>query len=447
MSQRPQVLCCFDTSSLTCTSPRKASMNASSLMHVLVLNCGSSSLKFQLIGVDAASIRSDTESWLAKGLIERIGSQSLVSIKTADGKTFKTALPLRQHQQAIDYVLRFLISEQCQIPGVKTLADIHAVGHRVVHGGEQFKASVLIDDRVLDGISDCIELAPLHNPANLSGIAAIRELLGPGLPQVAVFDTAFHASMPETSFIYPLPYQFYRRHKVRRYGFHGTSHRYIAYRYRQLKGLAKEETQIITLHLGNGCSACAIKGGVSYDTSMGMTPLEGLMMGTRAGDIDPAILEYLHLKEGLSYESLYGMLNKQSGLLGVSGLTNDMRELIDEEAENQDRRAQLAIRIFCERIKKYIGAYLASLNGAQALVFSGGIGENSSYIRRLVCESLDFFGIELDPAANARLVGGAEGSISRPGSSLEVLVIPTNEELLIARDTYRAIQGLAAPAG
>lgn len=409
-------------------------------MNVLVLNCGSSSLKFQLIKVDGDTISNNNESLHSKGIIERIGSQSLITLYPHGKKAQKSAEAFRNHKQAIDYVIKWLVSPKSNLTQIKSLSDIDAVGHRVVHGGEKFSQSALIDDKVIDGIEDCIDLAPLHNPANLSGIRAVSEIFG-AIPQVAVFDTAFHSRMPQSNYLYPIPYQFYRRYKVRRYGFHGTSHRYIAYRYRQLTGKTKEETRIITLHLGNGCSACAINNGVSTDTSMGMTPLEGLVMGTRAGDIDPTILEFLHLKEGMTYENLFNMLNKQSGLLGISGLTNDMRELIEEEQENGDRRSTLAIDIFCNRIKKYIGAYLARMNGADAIIFSGGIGENSYYIRELICQDLDFLGIELDTDKNKKMIKGKEGSISKSGG-LEVMVIPTNEELLIARDTFRCINGI-----
>ncbi|NRA65613.1 MAG: acetate kinase [Pseudobacteriovorax sp.] len=410
-------------------------------MNVLVLNCGSSSLKFQVISVDQESIEQNNESVLAKGLIERIGSQSLLSLTAKDQKTQKSASPFRNHKEAIDFILKWLISPKAKIPKLSSLSDIDAVGHRVVHGGEKFSKSVMINERVITGIEDCIDLAPLHNPANLSGIEAISEILG-AIPQAAVFDTAFHSNMPEESYLYPIPYQFYRRHKIRRYGFHGTSHRYISYRYRQLGAKEKKDTNIITLHLGNGCSACAIVGGQSIETSMGMTPLEGLAMGTRAGDIDPTIIEFLNLKEGMSYENIFSMLNKQSGLLGISGLTNDMRELIEEEEENADRRAKLAINIFCERIKKYIGAYLAISNGADAIIFSGGIGENSPYIRKKITAGLDFFGISVDDQKNQEKVRGVEGDISSANSSIKTLVIPTNEELLIARDTYRCIEGI-----
>jgi acetate kinase len=326
-----------------------------------------------------------------------------------------------------------------KLPGIHALADLSAVGHRVVHGGEQLVHSVVIDEEVEDRIEDCIDLAPLHNPANLKGVRAARELLGAGIPQVAVFDTSFHSTMPESAYLYALPYSLYVRHRLRRYGFHGTSHRYLAYRYRRLTGRTLEQTKIVTLHLGNGCSACAIRGGASVETSMGLTPLEGLVMGTRSGDLDPSVLEFLHHKEGLSLAEIDMLLNKQSGLLGISGLTSDMRELLREENEHQDRRAKLAIDVFCARVKHYLGGYLAKLNGADAIVFSGGIGENSAEIRRRICKDLDFLGIRLDEARNDQLAPGAEGQISADGARIELWVVPTNEELLIARDTVRCV--------
>lgn len=411
-------------------------------MNVLVLNCGSSSLKFQIIETDLDLIEKSADRRLAKGLIERIGSEALVSVAADDKPPVRHALPLRDHHAALDYVLRWIVSPESQIDSVQSLADIHSVGHRVVHGAEKFRTSVAITDEVIKGIEDCIDLAPLHNPANLKGIDAARKLLGPGIPQVAVFDTAFHATMPETSYLYAVPYQLYRRHKVRRYGFHGTSHRYVAYRYRQLTGKKREETNIITLHLGNGCSACAIQAGNSIDTSMGLTPLEGLVMGTRAGDLDAGVLEFISHKEGMSLHEIDLLLNKQSGLLGLSGLTNDMRELIEEERENQDRRAKLAIEIFCQRVRKYIGAYLAEMSGADAMVFTGGIGENSPVIRQRICAKLGWLGIELDEALNSQITGDKEGEISKPSGRVKVFVIPTNEELLIARDTVRCIKNL-----
>ncbi|HEV8538266.1 MAG TPA: acetate kinase [Bacteroidota bacterium] len=411
-------------------------------MIVLVLNCGSSSLKFQIIETDLSLIEKNADKRLAAGVIERVGSQALIALQSAGNPKIRQAAPLRDHRAALDYVLRWIVSKDSRIANIDSLADIHAVGHRVVHGGEKFTRSVKITDNVIEEIEDNIELAPLHNPANLKGITAARELLGPGVPQVAVFDTAFHSTMPETSYLYAIPYQMYRRHRIRRYGFHGTSHRYVAYRYRQLMNIKREETNIVTLHLGNGCSACAIKHGDSLDTSMGLTPLEGLVMGTRAGDIDPSILEFIHHKEGMSLPEIDTMLNKQSGLLGISGLTNDMRELLDEEKEKQDRRATLAINIFCMRVKKYIGAYLAEMGGADAIVFTGGIGENSPIIRERICAGLGWMGLTLDKKKNSSTMHGKEGVISSKGSKLKAFVIPTNEELLIARDTVRTVKNV-----
>lgn len=411
-------------------------------MNILVINCGSSSVKFQIIKTDLELIEKNQDKRIASGYLERIGSQALITLQVENQPKIKQALPLRDHRAALDFILRWIISPESKLNGITSLADIHAVGHRVVHGAEKFTMSTLIDDAVIEGIEDCIELAPLHNPANLKGIIAARELLGPGVPQVAVFDTAFHSTMPETSYLYAIPYQLYRRHKIRKYGFHGTSHRYIAYRYRQLVNIEREKVNIITLHLGNGCSACAIKNGDSFDTSMGLTPLEGLVMGTRGGDMDPAIIEFLHHKEGMTMNEIDAILNKQSGLLGLSGLTNDMRDLLAEEKEHQDRRARLAIDIFCGRARKYIGAYLAGMHGADSIVFAGGIGENSSEIRKRICNGLEFFGLDFDEKANNKTVGGKEGLITKPDSKLKAYVIPTNEEMLIARDTVRCIKNV-----
>ncbi len=391
----------------------------------------------------SANNRKKRDKQLAKGLIERIGSQALVTLQATGKSPVKHAAPLRDHKAALDHIIKWIISEEAQIPGIQSLNDIHAVGHRVVHGAERFTNSTLIDDNVIHGIEDCIDLAPLHNPANLKGITASREVFGTGIPQAVVFDTSFHSTMPETSFLYAIPYQLYRRHKIRRYGFHGTSHRYVAYRYRQLTGKSREETNIITVHLGNGCSACAIKSGASFDTSMGLSPLEGLVMGTRCGDIDPAVLEFLSHKEGMSMNEIDALLNKQSGLLGISGLTNDMRDLLEEAREHQDRRATLAINMFAQRVKKYIGSYLAEMNGADAIVFTGGIGENSVIVRQRICANLEWLGIEIDEQLNSEKVGGMEGEINKKDSRMKVFVIPTNEELLIARDTVRCV--LSAP--
>jgi acetate kinase len=408
-------------------------------VYILVLNCGSSSLKFQIIETDLELIEKSADRWLAKGVIERIGSESLIALEAAGKPLTKKAAALRDHQAALEYTVQWIVSEESKIEGIHTLADIHAIGHRVVHGGETFRTSVVINDDVIKGIEDCLELAPLHNPANLKGIYAARKLFGPNIPQAAVFDTAFHSTMPESSYLYAIPYQLYRRHKIRKYGFHGTSHRYVAYRYRQLSGKTRDDTNVISLHLGNGCSACAIKGGNSMDTSMGMTPLEGLVMGTRSGDVDPGMLEFLSHKEGMSLQEIDNVLNKQSGLLGISGLTNDMRELIEEEREHSDRRAKLAIEIFCKRVKKYLGGYLAEMNGADAIIFTGGIGENSPLIRSHVLSDLKWLGIELDPETNNKVFGGKESVVSTPSGRVTVYVIPTNEELLIARDTVRSV--------
>lgn len=410
-------------------------------MNVLVLNCGSSTVKFQLIATDLDIIERDEDRRLARGSVERVGGEAILTLKAEGRAEQRLTEPLRDIRAAVDFIIRWATSEGAGIAGVKSIADIHAVGHRVVHGGEQFTHSVLITDEVLRGIEDCIELAPLHNPANIKGIQAARDLFGPGLPQAAVFDTAFHQTLPELAYLYAIPYQFYRRYKVRRYGFHGTSHRYVAYRYRQLRNISREQTNIITLHLGNGCSAAAIKEGNSIDTSMGMTPLEGLVMGTRSGDIDPAIIDYLAVKEGLSLHQIEGLLNKQSGLIGISGLTNDMRELMEEARENNDRRARLAIDIFCYRARKYIGAYLAAMAGADAIVFTGGIGENSPEVRSSICEGLKWAGLELDAERNSTCTNGCEGLISTGDSRLAAYTIPTDEELLIARDTVRSVQG------
>lgn len=409
-------------------------------MNVLVLNCGSSTLKFQLIQTDLERISRDDDRRLASGVLERIGSHALITLRPENAPVVRKAAPLRDHRAAIELLLNWLQEEENGIDAIESISDVHAVGHRVVHGGEHFMQSVLIDEKILAGIEECIELAPLHNPANLKGIRESGRLLGADVPQVAVFDTAFHSTMPEESYLYGIPYQYYRRHKIRRYGFHGTSHRYVAYRYRRLKRIRKEDTDIITLHLGNGCSACAIRGGRSLDTSMGFTPLEGLIMATRCGDLDPSVVDYLAYKEGLSLAEVDSLLNKQSGLLGISGITGDMRELLEEEAENQDRRARLAIEMFCLRVKKYIGAYLAELGETKAVIFTGGIGENSAVIRNRICRGLGPVGVLLDEERNQSLEPGRLGVISREDSSIEVLAIPTNEELLIARDTVRAIE-------
>lgn len=412
-------------------------------MNVLVLNVGSATLKCQVVVTDAARIADDRDEKLLRGQIERIGGEAVITVRNGDGSTRTRTAQLREMRAAVDWLVGFITSPESGTR-LTTRADLHAVGHRVVHGGEAFRASVRIDDTVLRRIEDNVELAPLHNPHNLRGIEAARAALGSGVPQVAVFDTAFHQTLPEHAYLYAIPYPLYRRHRIRRYGFHGTSHRSIAYRFRKLTGRSKRDVRIVTLHLGNGCSACAIRGGESIDTSMGFTPLEGLVMGTRSGDIDAALLDYIAAKEGLSLPQVEALLNNQSGLLGVSGLTNDMRDLLAEANELQDRRARLAITMFCYRVRKYVGAYLAALGGADAIVFAGGVGENSAEIRGRVCEDLEWAGLTVDATANAALVGGREGRFSAEGSRLEAWVVPTDEELLIARDTYRVLSSEAA---
>lgn len=410
-------------------------------MNILVLNAGSSTLRFQVIQTDASLMKSDADRCLASGNVERIGGRSIITLRPNGKPNRKLEAPLRDHRAAIEYVLAWVVAADNGIDEVNALSDIHAVGHRVVHGGQSFRASVRIDDEVLSAIEDCIELAPLHNPANIQGIRAVSEFLGAGMAQVAVFDTAFHATMSEAAYLYALPYHYYRRLKVRRYGFHGTSHRYVAYRYRKLCDKPRGEVNVITLHLGNGCSACAIEGGNSVRTSMGFTPLEGLVMGTRCGDLDPSLVEYIAFKDGLSLSEVDTVLNKQSGLLGISGLTGDMRDLLEEVAENGDRRAQLAIDVFCDRVRQYIGAYSVQLEQLDAVIFTGGIGEHAWTVREQICRGLGRLGLTLDLARNRELVGGRDGMISTEDSPLAAYVIATNEELLIARDTVRVLEG------
>jgi acetate kinase len=413
-------------------------------MNVLILNAGSSSLKFQVIATDLERIKSATDERLCRGQVERIGGEAIVTVQNKNGPRRKLTAPIRDVSAALDYVLRWLASDTSEVAEIRSLGDLHAVGHRVVHGGEMFHESALITDEVLKGIEDCIDLAPLHNPNNVKGIMAVREIFGRQTPQVAVFDTAFHSTIAEHAYLYALPYHLYRRHRIRRYGFHGTSHRYVAYRYRALRSLTRDQTNLVTLHLGNGCSACAIRGGRSVDTSMGMTPLEGLVMGTRSGDLDPAILNLMASKEGLSPHEVESVLNSQSGLLGISGLTNDMKVLEDELKVHDDRRVRLAIEIFCYRARKYLGAFLAAMGGADAVVFTGGIGENSPEVRGRICDGLGWAGLKIDQGRNEQMTG-REGQITTDDSSLNAWVIPTDEELLIARDTVRCILGEPHP--
>jgi acetate kinase len=411
-------------------------------MNVLVVNSGSSSLKFQVIATDLERIAQHKDDRICRGEIEGIGGQATFQFRSRSAPTRSLKVPLRNISAAIDFLVGYIVSDKSGIEGIKSKGDIQAVGHRVVHGGELFTESVRIDDKVLQGIQECVDLAPLHNPENIKGIQAISEIFGKDLPQVAVFDTAFHHSMPEQAYLYALPFHLYQRYRVRRYGFHGTSHRYVALRYRALRGLTRERTHIITLHLGNGCSAAAIKAGDSIDTSMGMTPLEGLVMGTRSGDLDPAIVDVIVRKEGMSSSEVDNLLNTRSGLLGISGVTNDMREL---QAKHEDRRARLAIEVFCYRARKYIGAYLAAMGGADGVVFTGGIGENSADVRAHICSGMEWAGLRLDQNKNEEMVG-REGEISAADSKLRAYAIPTDEELLIARDTVGVILGKPHPS-
>jgi acetate kinase len=408
-------------------------------MNVLVLNAGSATLKFELIGTDEERIAADGDRRLARGIIEGIGDgEAVVAITAGDGAPERSTAALADSRAAVEFIVHWAAETASSVTGVRDVKDIDAVGHRVVHGGERFRASVRITDEVLRGIDACAELAPLHNPANLAGIAAAREVLGPDVPQVAVFDTAYHQTLPERAYLYAVPYDLYERHRIRRYGFHGTSHRFVASRYARLCGLARERVHIVTLHLGNGSSAAAIRGGESVDTSMGFTPLEGLVMGTRSGDLDPALISFIGDREHLSVLEVERLLNHASGLAGLSGRGPDMRELLRAACAG-DRRADLAIDVFCYRARKYVGAYLAAMGGADAVVFTGGIGENAPEVRARICAGLEWMGLELDPAVNDTIHGGGEGRISTAGGRLAAWVIPTDEELLIARDTVRCV--------
>lgn len=392
-------------------------------MKVLVINAGSSSIKYQLYKMPQSKV-------LAKGVVERIGDRESKLFHYYDGKTHTTKTKVENHEKGIDLILQTLVSKDVGV--IENVSEIAAVGHRVVHGGEEFTGSVVIDDHVLASIEKFSDLAPLHNPPNLTGIRASQHALA-AAKQVACFDTAFHSTIPKVAYIYALPYELYEKYRVRRYGFHGTSHRYVARRTASLMNKDKYDVNVITCHLGNGCSITAVKNGRSVDTSMGLTPLEGVVMGTRSGDFDPAILFYL-AEKGYDTKAQNTLCNKQSGLLGISGKSNDMRNLT-ELAENGDQQAKLAIDIFCYRIKKYIGTYTAVLGTLDAVVFTGGIGENAAKVRADICSDLDQIGIHLDPAKNndAR---SKECEINTKNSRVKIFVIPTNEEAAIAKDTY-----------
>ena len=398
-------------------------------MKILVLNCGSSSLKYQLIDMS-------NEEVLCVGLVERIGIEGSVLKQEKDGVEGKLIVeqPMKNHQDAIKLVLDAVVDPQ--YGGVKDIKEVEAVGHRVVHGGEKFAGSVLITDEVKAALEECIELAPLHNPANIMGIEACEAIL-PGVPMVGVFDTAFHQTMPKSSYLYGLPHELYTKYGVRRYGFHGTSHRYVSQRAAAMLGKNIEDCKIITCHLGNGASVAAIDGGESVDTSMGFTPLEGLIMGTRCGDIDAAILPFLMEKEGLDAKGLSDLMNKKSGVYGMTGISSDFRDIEDAAAQNNEL-AQVALESYAKKVKKYIGSYAAEMNGVDAVVFTAGVGENGIDMRADIMANMDFLGMKLDEEANK--VRGKERVISTEDSKVKILLIPTNEELMIARDTLELVK-------
>lgn len=396
-------------------------------MNILVINCGSSSLKYQLIN-------SDTEAVLAKGLCERIGIEgSQITYQPADGEKEVNVSPMPTHTQAIKLVLDALTNAKTGV--IASLAEVGAVGHRVVHGGEKFTSSTLLTEEAIAAIEECNDLAPLHNPANLIGIRACQELM-PNVPMVAVFDTAFHQTMPEEAYLYGLPYEYYENYKVRRYGFHGTSHSFVSKRAAEVAGKPYEDLKIIVCHLGNGASLSAVKNGKSVDTSMGLTPLEGLIMGTRSGDMDPAIMEYIAKKENLDIAGVMNVLNKKSGVLGLSGVSSDFRDL-EEAANAGNARAEKALKAYNYRVIKYIGAYAAAMDGVDVIAFTAGLGENGKTTRKAICEHLTYLGIKIDDEANS--VRGKDIVISTPDSKVQVMVIPTNEELAIARETLALV--------
>lgn len=397
-------------------------------MKVLVVNCGSSSLKYQIINME-------DETLLAKGIAERIGIPgSFVKHEPADKEKIIIEGELHNHKEAIKVVLDALLDPTHGV--LDSMDEINAVGHRVVHGGEKFAHSVVITQEVIDAVEECADLAPLHNPPNLMGIYACKEIL-PDVPMVAVFDTAFHQTMPKSSYLYALPYEFYEKHRIRRYGFHGTSHQYVAVKAAALLGKSLEELNIVTCHLGNGASMTAVKHGESVDTTMGLTPLEGLAMGTRCGDLDPAIISFIMEKESIDINAVNTIMNKKSGVLGVSGVSSDFRDLEEAAAQGNDR-AKAALELFYQRVTKYIGAFAAEMGGLDAIVFTAGLGENSSLCRREVCKPLGFLGATIDDSKNEGL-RGKESVISTDDSTVKIVLIPTNEELMIARDTKSLI--------
>lgn len=401
-------------------------------MKVLVINCGSSSLKYQVLDMT-------NETLLAKGLVERIGIEgSILTHEKIGMDKFKLTTPMANHKDAIGHVLDAIMNAEHGV--VASMNEISAVGHRVVHAGEKYASSVLITDDVIAALEECVELAPLHNPPNLLGIAACKELM-PTTPMVGVFDTAFHQTMPPESYIYAIPYEYYEKYGIRRYGFHGTSHKYVAERTADILGVNIEDLKIITCHLGNGASVSAIKGGKCIDTSMGFTPLEGLVMGTRCGDIDPEIVSFINKKENLAHGEATNILNKKSGVLGISGVSSDFRDL-EAAVEEGNERAALALKVFSHKVKFYIGAYIAEMNGVDAIVFTAGVGENDIGMRDVICSEMGNLGIKLDLVKNK--VRGKETIISRDDSKVKILLVPTNEELMIARDTLDIVSKLNA---
>ena len=394
-------------------------------MKVLVINCGSSSLKYQLID-------SDTEQVLAKGICERIKLDGSLTHQATGKEKIQIEAPMPDHSAAVKLVLQYLLDEK--LGAIKNLDEIAAVGHRVVHGGEKFSSAVLINDEVLAAIEECCDLAPLHNPANLIGIRACQELM-PGVPQVAVFDTAFHQTMPDYAYTYGIPYEYYEKYSIRRYGFHGTSHMFVSGE--TVKLLGKEDAKVIVCHIGNGASISASIGGKCVDTSMGLTPLEGLVMGTRSGDVDPAVLQFICNHEDISVDEMLNILNKKSGLLGISGVSSDFRD-VRQAAADGNERAQLAMDTYKYRVAKYIGSYTAAMNGVDAITFTAGVGENAPDLRKDICDYLGYLGVELDEEKNEN-VHGETTVISTPESKVKVIVLPTNEELAIARETAKLV--------
>lgn len=399
-------------------------------MNILVLNCGSSSVKYKLIDVDS-------KKTLAEGGVEKVGLPgAFLKFKLPDGEKKTIEMPIPDHKKAINDILNILTDPTYGC--IKSFDEINAVGHRVVHGGEKFNKSVKIDDEVIAKIKECYDVAPLHNPANMTGIEAITELM-PGVPQVAVFDTAFHQTMPKEAYMYALPYELYEKYAIRRYGFHGTSHRYVSRRACDFLGLPYDKQRVITCHIGNGGSITAVLDGKSVDTSMGLTPVEGLMMGTRVGDVDPGALTFIMDKEHLTTKELSDLINKKSGVAGISGISSDMRD-IDAAIEKGDERAKLALDMYIYRIIKYVGAFAAVLNGVDVIVFTGGVGENQQILRKRVCDHLTYMGVKIDDEVNFSS-RGEEKLISAPDSAVKVVVIPTDEELMIARDTEAIVNG------